>query len=1174
MGDSTPAPPDASAADPQPPPMTNPATNGDTPASAAKLTSDTLQPGDVITEQFLMRLAKLEKYEHKLAEVARVYRNLNTARKAIEGVLKKLTPIQSIADVDELEAHLSNLNMKSQYAGEQIGALTELDKANRAKINDLESKLSGLQGADDERQRLAKELDQITKERKVVEGQLERSNQKLKLDIEALKSKQAELETQDHSTDTLAEKLSAMLGNTTDDLAANENLNALRALLVEKCGVPEGLVNASEADAAKKRGDEVSAQLKESKQTQESLELDLAKTKEQLYKATEEKDKAIGDINATLLARDDTIQQAEAKAKELADQIDLLKSEHNTTAKTLEDLSQKLEAESKAKREAEEQTTELSNKIAALEAKAADAPSSSPPVNTVPATADILTIERVESIISAAFAHNLVTKESHTVVTDQSPQTQPQQHQGGGGGKKKGKGKRKASKSVSTPSAPPAAEISEAPVPVMVTKEEVDRLISLVESAGAGSVKTKDDSPAKPEVVRDDAKLAELQKTIDELSSQLDEARKAAADASDANTAQIESLQAEVDRLKESLQAAEAERDSLQQQLAAKESEMRESVSTLEKQLADAEQQAQTTTDKQTSKINELETALKDAQTNMDTLSKKHAAESESQAKDAEVITSKLAAAEKLASEVPSLKEKCDAARATATKLEGELREQKVKLDETEAALTKANSNFKDERARLATSLAKAQGNGARLEGQQQELQAKLTKASSECAQEKQRADSAESSLEQARATVTKAREDATATARQLADKDRQIAEIQGKLAELEEHVRTVDDDLANSRELFSEKSRVLAQATSQLQESQYALEKAKRANKAAAEDAAKELEGVRVALAEARQQAKDQASKDHAEIGKLRAQLGTFDQQAKQASQVERLEAEQAERMAELETLRSNLQRSDEQQAALQVEVDRLRDIEKDLKSSKDQLERVTDERKLSEQRWKRVHRDLKEEVRRLHRERQLLVAQPSPGASNSTSPMPPTSPQKQNLNVSSSSPGSRSNSLTMASVSSLLRAATGNAAASGNSALPGIPRRASAQTASPTVAPQDPRKIISPHWDVEAPAHSLRQEQPFTAESAPPPNMANHRLEPNAKRDAHVRSASTAGSSSNYSEDSQNESTVNTEYLRNVLFRFFNDKDRRSQLVPVLSMLLNCSTEDIKHIQSLLLK
>ncbi|KAJ2364624.1 hypothetical protein H4S02_010847, partial [Coemansia sp. RSA 2611] len=155
-------------------------TNGGDPQP---LSSDTLQVGDTVSEALLQRLAKLEKYEHKLAEVARVYRNLNTARKAIETVLKRLTPIQSIAEVEELEAHLSNLNAKSQVAGEQIGALTERDKASRLKITDLETQLSALRGAEQERGSLAKELDKVTKERKVVEGQLERSNQKLRLDV-------------------------------------------------------------------------------------------------------------------------------------------------------------------------------------------------------------------------------------------------------------------------------------------------------------------------------------------------------------------------------------------------------------------------------------------------------------------------------------------------------------------------------------------------------------------------------------------------------------------------------------------------------------------------------------------------------------------------------------------------------------------------------------------------------------------------------------------------------------------------------------------------------------------------------------------------------------------------------------------------------------------------------
>ncbi|PVU93184.1 hypothetical protein BB561_003421 [Smittium simulii] len=44
-----------------------------------------------------------------------------------------------------------------------------------------------------------------------------------------------------------------------------------------------------------------------------------------------------------------------------------------------------------------------------------------------------------------------------------------------------------------------------------------------------------------------------------------------------------------------------------------------------------------------------------------------------------------------------------------------------------------------------------------------------------------------------------------------------------------------------------------------------------------------------------------------------------------------------------------------------------------------------------------------------------------------------------------------------------------------------------------------------------------------------------------------------------------------INVDYLRHVLFKFFIQKDRRSQLVPVLSLLLKCSPEEIKTLQKM---
>ncbi|ORX70982.1 hypothetical protein DL89DRAFT_144367 [Linderina pennispora] len=135
--------------------------------------------------------------------------------------------------------------------------------------------------------------------------------------FEALKSKQAELETQGQTADALAEKLCGLIGNEAEDLTANENLATLRALLVEKCGLPEGFASASELEAAKKDAEEIGARLEEAKKTQDSLELDLAKAKEQYHQLGEEKDKAVSDLNATLQAKDDAVQAGRIQSKRI-----------------------------------------------------------------------------------------------------------------------------------------------------------------------------------------------------------------------------------------------------------------------------------------------------------------------------------------------------------------------------------------------------------------------------------------------------------------------------------------------------------------------------------------------------------------------------------------------------------------------------------------------------------------------------------------------------------------------------------------------------------------------------------------------------------------------------------------------------------------------------------------
>ncbi|KAJ2120256.1 hypothetical protein IW147_005222 [Coemansia sp. RSA 720] len=1034
----------------------------------SKLTSETLQVGDVINEQLLGRLAKLEKYEHKLAEVARVYRNLNAARKAVETVLKKLTPVQSIADVDELEQFLSNLTVKSQYAGEQIGALTELDKTNRAKIQELETKVTELKVADAERQTLKRDFDNIVKERKVVEGQLERSNQKLKLDISALEAQVQKLgaEAKSVSEDPagLADKLTALLA--AGAVVDSQHTTKLQTLLVEKCGIPDGLVQRSELEGALASHD---AAQQEALQTKTIIRAELTEAEKRLEIMQSEKQEQITGMQ----------QQIEQLA--------------NDKAVLTERINNEDEKNSELKAEAEKLQSELESL-------------KQPGIATT--ATDGLTASRAADIIAAAVAHNVTPAVAHVAAADDGGEKSKPVVSG----KKKG-GKNKRRNTASSSKAPsPAAQVAAQVIeePVAVTKEEIGRLIKLVETVASATTGSEPNSSSEPSanstrVAELDAQIEELRATADDLRAQLNESKQAAAlAAKDAD--RVDELQANVARLDSELSAAAAERDRLQTEL-----------DETKTKLAEAQSQS--------SRQSELEQELSAIQTQL-------AKDAESHTRDLEAKESELTQLE-AASNVA--KKAASAAESRVAELEAELKTSCAKLAEAEAMVAKlkqATDGFGEERSRLASSLAKAQGANVRLEGKQKELHDQVAALNGDIVTEQKR-------VEELRAAKARADTDSTQAKQTIAELERQLYDVRGTATGLEAHVRAVDADLANSREQFAEKSRQAVQAAAQVQELQYSLEKERQGAKSAADDARKELALLGEQLDEAHRVSQEQSAQDAAEIDELQQQLRDLDQRMVQTSRLERLEAQRAEKEAELEAVRSNLQQAEEGRVQLQVEVDRLRDIEHDLQAAKEQLGRVTDERKMSEQRWKRVHRDLKEEVRRLHRERQTAAASPS---------------SQQSAGNTLTSPPSRSNSMTVASVSSLLRAATGNAASSVQGGQ-GAGRRSSI-----------------PHYQTK-PIQAQPEEPTSSAgtDLAPEPHSTRTKPKPDSP---HTRTSSNAGSVSSeaWSHDESRSENINVEYLRNVLFRFFNDKDRRSQLVPVLSTLLNCQVDEVRQFQLML--
>ncbi|KAJ2552944.1 hypothetical protein EV175_003121 [Coemansia sp. RSA 1933] len=1012
-----------------PPPIPSPS-DKHTEDNDNKLSSETLKTGDPITESLLVRLAKLEKYEHKLGEVARVYRNLNTARKAIEAVLKKHTPVQSIADVEELEAHLSNLNMKAQYAGEQIGALTELDKNNRAKISDLETQVSKHQAGEAEKQR---ELDAVARERKVAEGQFERSNQKLKLDISLLETKLAEADNNSKKqeeekipvdAESLAYRLTELISDKDNEGlgAKSEKMNGLYKSMLGRWGIPEGLVSEGELDTANRA---LESCQNEVVQLKDIMRKELDSSEERLKQLAEDRDKEISGLNEQL-------------------------------------------------------------KVAG-------------------AQKDIgLSSERVTEIVSAAVAGKLVGSKPATNATNATNATAT------GGAKKKGNNsnnkKKRRGTTNNTPSPSPSLPAKSASddttdSALEISKSEIAQLVSLIESAGTKSDGSSE-KVSKEAANALDIQLAEARKAMDEAQS---EAKK--------KNDQLELLRADISQLQTDLGLAESQRDKLAR-------EKDEEAKSRKQLLDDAEKESKIASgqlEARSKEIGELKEQLSAKTKEIDGLKEQLGAKT---------------------AEVEELKQRLDANKA-------DLADSQAKLDAAE----KAAGEHSEERSRLAQSLAKAQGANARLESKQRELQTQMDRLFSERDEQRKRGDDMQRTLERLDAEHSKALAAIEAKGADLLDSEQQRAKVQATVAGLEEHVRAVDADLASSRAQFAEKSRLLAQTATQLQEAQYALEKERRASKSAADALGKELEAAQGRLAEEEKKRADMSASSKDEIGRLQRQLGDLDQRAKQATQVERLEAQQAEKVAELEALRSNMQRTEEAVTGLQVEVDRLRDIERDFDKAREQLERVGEERRLSEQRWKRVHRDLKDEVRRLNREKQVmaLATQQQTDAmspSSASSPVAPSSPTMPRQELQSASMSGRSNSLTLGSVSTLLRAATGNSGNGGGTGrqrpIPssGLANGGSAEFGA-TVSEGGGRRSRSSRI------------------SAASSSMDSMGMDDAGSLRHHQRHRSEV---------------VNVEYLRNVLFRFFNDKERRTQLVPVLSMLLDCKAEEIKGIQLLL--
>lgn len=98
-------------------------------------------------------------------------------------------------------------------------------------------------------------------------------------------------------------------------------------------------------------------------------------------------------------------------------------------------------------------------------------------------------------------------------------------------------------------------------------------------------------------------------------------------------------------------------------------------------------------------------------------------------------------------------------------------------------------------------------------------------------------------------------------------------------------------------------------------------------------------------------------------------------------------------------------------------------------------------------------------------------------------------------------------------------------------------------------------------------------QQQQPTIAETrAKSPSPSDYPNSPKVHPHAHsfgaqselIRSESVSSFSNSVKEDEE----INLEYLRNVIIKFLESKSTRAQLVPVLTMMLKFTPDEVKRL------
>ncbi|KAJ1918923.1 Golgin imh1 [Mycoemilia scoparia] len=887
--------------------------------NAAQSMVEGLSVGMPLTEDLIARLGKVEKYEKKLTDLARAYKGLNAARRKIEIVLQKETPISSIVESEDLENYLKGLNTKAQLSHKEISRLTESEKLLQGMARQLRTSLSNEKEAYSELQehkvQLQRDLDLSRKEMQVMKGQLTRLREKSTVDNASLKEKVDVLTSENVSLQAKCARL-------------NQNQDSKPTLQICVDQLVEYIESEDNKDVI---NDDRLAKLRE------ALEIPSDKDTVSLNEFNETKKKLdeltkisndYNDLNTEKYRLENELKKVTSSKESIEEEYSTLKTDLEINKKEVSELKEKIAKKEKQLDDYAKELDVAKSKVKGSDSNSQKSTDKERPKEQESKNKTELSEQKIKEIVKACLTNKL------QIIDDNKTKQQSPAQASNKSGKKKGKSAKNQNNNMLGSGS------------IQATHGEAKALFELLEELRKQGIADKDnESNSAGENINIDSKdIAVLRQNLHEATEKHATLEK-----------EIKTIVSERDELEVDLKLTKDELDKAKQQLKNEEAKL---------------QGLQTSYDDLGSKYKNTETKYNEAKKESATLKE----QVETAQKELKDVKTRIADLEKQTEEYKNEKKfsrgEVAKLRATIDALRTEKGMVSEKLESAKTAATKAELELKrrdDQLRRLKEELAD-QTNLTK------QFQEQLTKAEGDLASFQEASDEAHSKVQGKENEINQLKKKVDGLQKNIENHSKQISEKEYFAAQQEVRVKELETEIAEQKQAIQDEADRAKESINEL------LEEARFTQKSLNETIDEKDRQIDSLQARVDELTSNKHNNIDNNIAKNKASQGDI---GRSEREWEEMKQRQAEAESELELMRTNLRDAEEDRVQARVKTEQLEAIKTELKQVKDQLSWSNENYKVREDRWRQIIQGLKNELRQLQHKLRAQESSTKPASS-----------------------------------------------------------------------------------------------------------------------------------------------------------------------------------------------